>query len=104
MTAAAITIILLAMAASWIIRGLLLRLLRNKHPAEFAALGYPSRRQLDSMLPRYQELHIRFWKYIWGGKAFLVNDKFVSSLAGAALLADVALAVGALALLWAAGK
>jgi len=104
MTGVAITIILLAMAVSWIIRGLLLRQLRDRFPDEFAALGYPSRRQLASMLPRYQELHIRYWKYIWGGKGFLVNDKLVSSLAGAALLADVALAIGAIVLLWSAGK
>jgi hypothetical protein len=104
MAGVAITIILLAMGSSWIIRGLLLRQLRDRFPDEFAALGYPSRRQLESMLPRYQELHIRFWKYLWGGKVFLVNDKLVSSLAGAALLADIALAGGALVLLWSAGK
>jgi len=104
MAGVAIIAILLAMAVSWVIRGRLLRLLQDKHPEEFAALGYPSRRQLESMLPTHQELHIRFWKYIWGGKIFLVKDKLLSGLAGAALLADIAMATGALLLLWSAGK
>jgi len=98
----AIVIILLAMASNWIFRGLLLRMLRNRYPAEFAELGHPSYRQLASLLPRDQELQIQFWKYLWGGKAFLVNDKLVSILAGAALFADVALLIGILVLLWSA--
>jgi hypothetical protein len=102
MAGLAIVIILLAMASSWLIRGLLLMLLRNRHPHEFAELGYPSNRQLASLFPRDQELQIQFWKYLWGGRIFLVNDKLVSSLAGAALIADVALVVGVIILLWSA--
>jgi uncharacterized membrane protein YphA (DoxX/SURF4 family) len=100
----AIVIILLAMASSWLIRGLLLKLLRNRHPQEFAGLGHPSNRQLASLFPRDQELQIQFWKYLWGGRIFLVNDKLVSSLAVAALIADVALVIGVIILLWTAAN
>ena len=103
MTGVAVVIILLAMAGNWLLRGLLLRLLRNRHPGEFAELGYPSNRQLASFYPQYREMQIRFWKYLWGGKIFRVNDKLVTNLAWAALIADVALAFGALLLLWSAG-
>jgi len=102
MAGLAIVIILLSMASSWLIRGLLLKLLRNRHPHEFAELGYPSNRQLASLFPRDQELQIQFWKYLWGGRIFLVNDKLVSSLAASALIADVALVVGVIILLWSA--
>jgi hypothetical protein len=102
MTGVAVVIILLAMASSWLLRGLLLRLLRNRHPGEFAELGNPSNRQLASFYPQYREMQIRFWKYLWGGKIFRVNDKLVTNLAWAALIADAALAVGAILLLWSA--
>lgn len=103
MAGIAIMIILVAMAGSWMLRGLLLKLLRERHPEEFADLGFPSNRQLASFYPQYREMQIRFWKYLWGGKIFRINDKLISGLARAALIADTALAVGALLLLWAAG-
>lgn len=100
MAAAAILVLLGAMGCGWVFRRLLLGSLRSRHPGEFAALGQPSSRQLASLLPRHQELHLRFWKYVWGGKAFLLHDRRVSSLAGAALISDVAVAGGFIALLW----
>jgi hypothetical protein len=103
MTGVAVAILLLAMISSWMLRGLILRLLRSRYPGEFAELGYPSNRQLASFYPQYREMQIRFWKYLWGGKVFRVNDKLVTNLAWAALIADVALAVGAILLLWSAG-
>lgn len=93
-----------AMAGSWLFRFALLRTLRLRHPAEFAALGAPSSRQLESMLPRHQEMHLRFWKYLWGGKAFLLGDRLVSGLALTALLSDVVLGGSAVALVWFAGR
>ena len=100
MSGLAIIIILLAMASSLLIRGLLLQSLQKSHPQEFADLGYPSIRQLASLFPRDQELQIQFWKYIWGGRIFLVNDKLVSALAGAALITDIVLIAGVILLLW----
>jgi len=100
----AVVIILVAMAASWLFRGLLLRILRERHPDEFAELGQPTYRQLASLFPRFQDLQIQFWKYLWGGKVFRVKDRLVSILGWAALGADVALAVGVVLLLWSAGK
>ena len=96
-------IILVAMASSWLLRGLRLKLLRERHPEEFADLGFPSNRQLASFYPQYREMQIRFWKYLWGGKIFRISDKLVSGLARTALIADIALAFGALLLLWVAG-
>jgi len=103
-TGAAIVIVLAAMAASWLVRGLLLRTLRKRHPGEFAGLGQPSNRQLASLFPRDRELQLQFWKFLWGGKVFRVPDALVSGLAAVALLADVALVVGLAILLWSAGK
>ena len=102
--AVAMAIILVSMASGWLLRALLLRMLRNRHPREFADLGHPSSRQLDSLLPRYREVQIQFWRYLWGGKVFRVRDRLVSGVASAALIADVALAAGVVLLLWAAGK
>lgn len=102
MAGIAVVIILVAMASSWLLRGLLLKLLRQRHPGEFEDLGSPSNRQLASFYPQYREMQIRFWKYLWEGKIFRVDDKLVTNLARAALIADVALAVGALLLLWSA--
>lgn len=96
-------LILVAMASSWLLRGQLLKLLRDRHPEEFADLGFPSNRQLASFYPQYREMQIRFWKYLWGGKIFRINDKLISGMAWAALIADSALVIGALMLLWAAG-
>lgn len=99
-----VLILFAAMAGSWLFRFALLRALRVRHPVEFAALGEPSSRQLESMLPRHQEMHLRFWKYLWGGSIFLLGDRLVSGLAMAARLSDVILAVSAVALFWLAAK
>ena len=103
MTGIAIVTILLAMGGGWLIRNLLLRVLRERHPDEFAALGQPTSQQLASLSPKLQELHIQFWKYLWGGKVFQVKDSVVSILAVGALLVDAALIVGVVILLWFAG-
>jgi hypothetical protein len=103
MTGVVVIILLLAMISSWTLRGLLLRLLRSRHPGEFTDLGYPTNRQLASFYPQYREIQIRFWKYLWGRQVFRINDKLVTNLAWAALMADVALAIGAILLLWSAG-
>jgi len=102
--AVAVLGLLAAMAGGWAFRTFLLRTLRTRHPQEFAALGSPSRRQLASLLPKHQELHLKFWKYLWEGRAFRVNDRLVSGLASAALIADVALAGSVVLLFWSAGK
>lgn len=103
MTGVAIVTILLAMGSAWLFRNLLLRVLRDRHPDEFAALGQPTSQQLASLSPRLQELHIQFWRYLWGGKVFQVKDKLVTGLATAALLADVALIIGVAIFLWYVG-
>lgn len=100
----AILILVVAMVGSWLFRALLLRRLRIRHPEEFAGLGYPSSRQLASLSPRLQELHIKFWWYLWGGKAFQVNDKLVTGLARVVQISDIALVGSALALFWAVWK
>ena len=100
MTGIAIVIILLAMGSAWLFRNLLLRVLRERHPDEFAALGRPTSQQLASLSPKLQELHLQFWKYLWGGKIFQVKDSLVSLLAAGALLADAALIVGVAIFLW----
>lgn len=89
-----------AMAGSWLFRFLLLRVLRARHPSVFAALGEPSSRQLESMLPRHHEMHLGFWRYLWGRQAFRLGDAFVSALAAAILLSDVVLAGSVVMLLW----
>jgi hypothetical protein len=88
------------MGSSWLFRNLLLRVLQEKHPDEFAALGQPTSQQLASLSPRLQELHIQFWKYLWGGKVFQVKDRLVAGLAIGALFADAALIVGVAIFLW----
>jgi len=95
-----VLILFAAMAGSWLFRFVLLRALRARHPVEFAALGAPSSRQLESMLPRHQEMHLRFWKYLWGGSIFRLGDPLVSGLALATRLSDVTLALSAAALFW----
>ena len=92
------------MSTSWLFRALLLKTLRTRHPDEFADLGYPSNRQLASLSPRLHDLHIKFWKYLWGGKFFLIKDKHVSSLAWVVLISDIALAVSVVAIFWFARK
>lgn len=103
MTGIAIVIILLAMGSGWLFRNLLLRVLRERHPDEFAALGRPTSQQLASLSPKLQELHLQFWRYLWGGQVFRVRDPLVAILAGAALLADATLLVGVAIFLWHAG-
>lgn len=100
----AAAIILASMACGWLLRVLLLRRLRTKHPREFAELGHPSSRQLGSLLPRYGEMQVQFWRYLWSGKVYLMKDNVASGLASAALISDVALGAGVVLLLWAAGK
>lgn len=104
MAGIAVMVILVAMGCSWMSRGLLLRALRDRHPGEFTALGQPTNRQLGSFLPRHQELQIRFWKYLWGGKFALTGDSYASVLSWVLRVSDVALAAGVLALLWAVGS
>ena len=100
MTGAAFVIILVGMAGSWGFRALLLRTLRERHPDEFAALGRPSTRQLDSVMPRNQNVQLQFWHYLWDGKVFEVNDRLVTGLGRAALISDVALVAGVAVLFW----
>jgi hypothetical protein len=100
----AILFLLAAMASGWLFRLLLLRVLRNRYPQEFAELGQPSSRQLVSLSPRLHELHIKFWKYLWGGKVFLINDKRLSNLARVALISDIAAAGSVAVLFWLAWK
>lgn len=98
----AFVILLVAMGIDALCRILLLNHLREKYPQEYATLGQPSTRQLESLLPRYQDLHLKFWKYLWGGKAFLLKDKPVSSLAAIALLADIVMIACVAVFLWSA--
>ena len=102
MAAIGVLILLTAMGASWVARGLLLRTLRERHPHVFAELGQPSPRKLTSVLPRHGNLKVEFWKFLWGGKVFLIRDRQASMLASIALLADVGLAIWAALLLWSA--
>lgn len=100
MTAVSIVTILVAMGSGWLLRLLLLRVLRERHPEQFAALGRPTGQQLASLSPKLQEVHIQFWKYLWGGKVFQLGDRLVSGLAAAALLADATLIIGVAIFLW----
>ena len=102
-TGAAVLVLLAAMAGSWIFRSLLLGMLRTRHPEEFAQLGHPSRRQLDSLSPRHGDLQVRFWTYLWGGKVFRIGDRRVAVVALAALISDIALVGSVAALFWSAG-
>lgn len=102
MAGVAVLTLLAAMGTSWVVRGLLLRTLQERHPGVFAELGQPSQRNLASVLPRHGDLQVKFWRYLWGGKVFLIRDRQTSMLASIALLADVGLAIGAALLLWSA--
>jgi hypothetical protein len=103
-TGVAVLIILVAMAGGWAARQLLLRRMRARHQREFDALGSPSSRELSSMLPKHNELQVRFWKYLWGGKFLVLDDRRVSILAGAALISDAALVAGVALLFWSVGR
>ena len=98
----AVIALLAGLAGGWLFRRLLLRTLRDRHPREFAELGQPSSKQLDSLLPRHHEQQIQFWKYLWEGRAFRLNDRLASGLAVAALVSDAALACGLVMLVWSA--
>lgn len=100
----ATAIILASMGGGWLLRTILLKTLRNRYPAEFARLGNPSTRELGSLLPRYREMQLQFWKYLWGGEIFAMKDKLLSGLAAAALASDVALGIGVVLLFWSAGR
>jgi hypothetical protein len=89
-----------AMAGSWLFRFLLIRVLRLRHPEEFALIGEPTSRQLESLLPRHQEMHLQFWKYLWSGRPFLLGDWLVSALTTATLLSDLVLAGSVVSLFW----
>jgi hypothetical protein len=99
MAGIAVMTILAAMAGNWLFRGLLLRELQTRHPDVFSELGRPSAPHLASIHPRHAEMQIRFWKYLWGGSVFSRRDKRISCLAVLAMLADVGLAVGVVALI-----
>jgi hypothetical protein len=100
----AVLTILGAMGAGWLFRALLLRRLRKRHPDAFALLGSPRSVELASLLPRYREMQVQFWKYLWEGRIFSTGDGLVSALAVAALLADVAFVAGTVLLAWAAWR
>ncbi|MEP7068886.1 MAG: hypothetical protein ABI789_06585 [Usitatibacter sp.] len=100
----AVLILLAAMASGWLLRLLLLKGLRTRHPGEFDALGNPSIRALSSFLPRYGEMQVQFWKYLWEGKVFLLKDAPLSALAWGALISDAALVAGVALLFLSAGK
>jgi len=101
MTGAAIIAILVGMGASWALRELLIRRLRDHHPETFAELGAPSGRHLSSIVPRYQDMQIRFWRFVWSGRALWSADPVVAWLATALVIANTVLAVGVVVLLWA---
>lgn len=101
MTGAAVIVILVGMGGSWAFRELLIRTLRDKHPQLYAELGQPSSRHLASIIPRYQDMQIRFWRFVWSGRALRNADPIVSLLAAALVVANIILAAGAAALLWA---
>ncbi len=104
MTGVAAVVFMAAMGAGWIFRALLLKALRDAHPADFDALGRPTGRQLASLLPRYRETQLRFWKYLWGGQAFRLGDGRIASLAWAAVISDIVLVAGMILLFWSAGQ
>jgi len=81
-------------------RELLIKNLRTKHPQVYTELGEPTSRQLSTIIPRYQEQQIRFWKFIWGGKAFQIKDRDVSLLAMGILISNILLGFGVITLLW----
>lgn len=101
---AAALVFIAAMGGGWLFRALVLRALRERHPDEFAALGSPSSRQLASLLPRYREQQLQFWKSLWGGKFFGLGDAHLSRLAWAALACDVALLASMALVFWSAGS
>jgi hypothetical protein len=100
MTGLAVIEILVGMGGSWLFRELLIKTLRTKHPQLFSELGEPSSRKLSTIIPRYQDMQIQFWKFVWGGRAFRVKDDVVTVLATAILISNIVLAAGVILLLW----
>ena len=98
----ALMTILLAMGLSWVFRVLLLKQLQSRFPEQFSLLGSPRPKQLTSLLPRHQGIHVSVWKYLWGGAVFQLKDGRLSMLALAALLSDIVLVGGVAFFLWAA--
>lgn len=96
----AVLVILGAMGAGWLLRALLLRTLEKGHPEEFARLGRPSSRQLASLMPRFREMQLEFWKYLWEGRVFGLKDRRLTALAVAALACDVVLVAGVVLIAW----
>lgn len=94
-----ILVMLAAMIAGWAIRRLLMKRLRDRHPDEFTALGEPTSRKLASLLPRHQGVQVAFWRYLWNGNAFRLNDGLACGLAWAAIACDAAFAIGTVVLL-----
>lgn len=99
-----ILLLLAAMAGSWLTRLLLLRALSSRHPQLYAALGQPTPRQLESILPRYQNLGLQLWKFLWGTQVLRLGDRHVHALAVAARCCDVILAGCIAAFIWAASR
>jgi hypothetical protein len=78
MTGLAVIEILVGMGGSWLFRELLIK----------------------TLIPRYQDMQIQFWKFVWGGRAFRVKDQVVTVLAAAILISNIVLAAGVILLLW----
>jgi len=100
MTGLAVIAILVGMGGGWLFRELLIKRLRTGHPQIFSELGEPSSRHLSSIVPRFQDMQLRFWKFVWGGQAFRIHDAMVSGLAVALIICNITLAAGAIALVW----
>ena len=103
-TGVAIFIILAGMGCGWAVRQFLITRMRSRHKSEFEALGSPSGRVLSSAAPKHSEQHVRFWKYLWGGKFFLLKDGPVSALAAAAVVSDAAMVAGVALLFWSVAR
>ena len=97
-TGYALFVLLAGMGAGWALRRALLALLRKRHPEEFARLGRPTGKQLESHLPRHREMHLGLWRFLWNGDHRRVDDAQVARLVWGIRAADLVLALGAVAL------
>lgn len=104
MTGMIVLFLLAAMAGSWLARVLLLQALSSRHPQHFTALGQPTPRLLESILPRYQNMGLQFWKFLWGKEVLQLDDRRVHALALAARCGDIALACSIAAFIWVASQ
>ena len=104
MAGIAVLLLLTAMACSWLARVFLLRKLCSAHPQTFAMLGQPSLRQLESILPRFNNTSLRFWQFLWGREVMRLGDPSVAALAWAARCSDITFACSVAAFLWAASQ